>query len=127
MEIMFRGKARGRKFWVFGDHGTIKNGDEIIHTVCGCVVEEESVGQYTGKNDIFENRVFAGDILLWSGELDGIEIKEYSAVVWDENVAGYVLESADGTLPENLSLVHEMVVVGRVFDNPNWKELFKTR
>lgn len=58
--IVFRGKNRYRKEWLYGNLVQYKDGSFGID---GVPVETDSVGQFTGVTDEHGNKVFDGDVL----------------------------------------------------------------
>ena len=76
-EILFRGKSKGNGKWVEGNLLTDKGGNASIALIMeparNSVLEPvipETVGQYTGVDDINGNKIFDGDIvrLLYDGD-----------------------------------------------------------
>lgn len=59
-KIVFRGKNRYRKEWLYGNLVQYKDGSFGID---GVPVESDSVGQFVGVTDEHGNEVFEGDVL----------------------------------------------------------------
>jgi hypothetical protein len=76
------------------------------------LVKPESIGQYTGKNDIEGNKIFDGDILEDS---DG----NHYCVYYNESEAAYHLKYFAGVVR---GIYYNVVVVGNMTDNPELME-----
>ena len=134
-EILFRGKAtnriKGRSYrtnyrngdWVYGLLTDIENYAgfaEMTNTkgVSGIEVDKNTVGQYTGLTDENDEKIFEGDIVLFSFGDDGnrqpfyIEFvegefratpKEITSKIWSIRIASYACD---------------FEVIGNIHDNP---------
>lgn len=119
-EIKFRGReydARYGLHWVYGDltHKFV----QVL--VAGCIVEEATVGQFTGLKDSEGREIYEGDIVEISPQFSakqGLKRKFHlSAVVrWDERRARFVVISKEilDSIPDSECVS----VIGNVHDNP---------
>lgn len=61
-EILFRGKRKDDKQWVFGD--LEHNGNRVPKWVDGQVIDQSTIGQFTGLTDKNGQKVFEGDMVV---------------------------------------------------------------
>ena len=129
-EICFRGKSEDNGEWLFGDlfhrneEVLIKNYFEGFNIS----VIRETVGQYTGLTDKNGRRIFEGDI----AELKRFGDTCVGKILFNQRTAGFefwwnVTVGAYGekaTHAVNLSVCHDINVIGNIHDNP---ELLKER
>lgn len=108
-EILFRGRDLDKKQWRYGDliHYT---GAVYIqwfedYQTRSAVVFEDTVGQYTGMNDIKGNKIFEGDIVALS--YDVFDVKVITEVVCEKF-----------SFPSLRSQHQSIEVIGNVHDNP---------
>lgn len=116
-EILFRGKEIDTGKWLYGSlchylddnsyyiNFTDDNGDDI-----GCMVDSETVGQYTGLCDKNGTKIFEGDIVQFEdGEIAYIEYEDSAFIFANSPVCPCYLGESSG---EGLE------VIGNIFDNP---------
>lgn len=116
-EILYRGKTIGFKDskWVYGDLITtdpyrivdLANGNDSY-------VFEKTVGQYTGKADKSEAKLFGGD-KFWDNDYE----QEFT-VEWDEEMLAWMAVN-DNCGSEFLSDIwnENCVIIGNIHDSPD--------
>ena len=120
-KILFRGKRENGKWAegylfksIFGNYNirTLEEIDGDFYTD-DYIVESETVGQYIGKNDINDKKVFDGDIVKLNLE-EGIEIGH---IALNEENYRYVFVGVDG-IPYGIDSTVKLEVIGNIYDNP---------
>lgn len=137
-EILFRGKRESDGKWLYG----LCADDTVCGTDFPCImplrlneydddgdwaVLKETVGQYTGLTDRNGTKIFEGDIVEFRRFRDTCSGK----IIFNHKTAGFefwwnVLVGAYGekaTHQANMSVSHEINVIGNIYDNP---ELLKS-
>jgi hypothetical protein len=116
-EILFRGKRKDNGEWVYGfyrsyiyrkkKHAWLETIDRIWE------VKPETVGQYTGLEDINGVKIFEGDIVRY-GDFGRIPEPDISMdkVVWENG--GFII----GGEYMGLSYSVEIEIIGNIHDNP---------
>jgi len=118
-EIIFRGRMENGT-WIEGDLRQYPSGkkairsDAIGHTM---PVDPETVGQYTGLEDMNGRRIFEGDILMHKtcngiSIIDGVVVAERWNCSCCDGVYGF---SMDG---DDLRDHKRCIVIGNIHDNP---------
>ncbi len=116
-EVLFRGKAEKSKSWVQGSLITYPDGDCFIcqHTDVSDIldkylVDETTVGQFTGKTAKYGVKIFEGDIVEYKDERGEIE--------YDESLAMFVIRFDTWSTDFDHIYGYELEVLGNTTDNP---------
>lgn len=124
-EILFRGKEVDRGGWVEGWYEKTCFGHwPLVHSIIPAQdaeegylhheeVDPETVGQYTGKPDKYNEKIFEGDILR--GYFDGAH-ERVGVVVFDDG--RWEVHSQSGLYIAELTECHKPEVIGNIHDNP---------
>ena len=120
-EILFRAKQHYTKEWLYG--AVVKDGDECLIMVGEpdglykqkmTVVEESTVGQFTGLVDRNGKRIFEGDIMLLG---DGTKRK--TVIEYDSLRAQFVARLFDkNSIRMAVSFWSAGEIIGNIHDNP---------
>lgn len=128
-EILFRAKQHYTKEWLYG--AVVKDGDECLITVGEpdglykqkmTVVEESTVGQFTGLLDKHGRKIFEGDIVkIYHVRLvfDGpVFPPQLANITWNVDECGFRLEGPEfsSTNPDLYPSSH-LEVIGNIHDN----------
>lgn len=116
--IKFRGKRIDNDGWVYGDLLTNNPTPQILAFYGQYLVDEDTIGQYTGLLDKNDKEIFEGDILEIADEM-------YAKVVWNKEKASFEYEYLHSTQIANAFYEFNMPylsIVGNIYDN---KELMK--
>lgn len=129
-EILFRGLTKKDNKMIYGDVRQFSNGDiKIVREFEYTDILPETLSQYTGKKDKYGNKIFEGDVMLYSfsDEKSGFKISDMVLVQWEEDYAGFYTFSSKLHGEAKLSVVTEKVyeVVGNIFEDPEYSKVFK--
>lgn len=128
-EILFRGWNKKNKKWLYGYY-CVNRGEhfiapdslvDVLASYEDYVVDEDTVGQYTGLKDVNAVKIFEGDII--------IEVDSFRHVIqYKKNAAKFVaiLEGISDVycgIDQQWMDKYKMVIIGNVHENP---ELIKT-
>lgn len=129
-EILFRGKRVDNGEWVTGTPFIEANCCKMITAVAlhpdfvdegnvyfseGFPVRQETVGQYIGAADKNGCKIFEGDVVLYSGEINLVE--------WDDFEASFFLSNEDDERCYFDAVDNDsMFIIGNIYDNPELLE-----
>jgi uncharacterized phage protein (TIGR01671 family) len=115
-EISFRGKY-GNNPWIYGSlvaRNRNNNGIQAQNSSVAILVDDGSVGQYTGMNDSMGKEIYEGDIVRTSDNDD-----ELAVVEWDDEDLRFTV--THGNVVNGLGegyYSREVEVIGNMYDNP---------
>ena len=115
-EIKFRGKY-GNNPWLYGSLVTKNrnnNGIQERNSSVTILVDDGSIGQYTGMNDSMGKEIYEGDIVRTSDNDD-----ELAVVEWDDEDLRFTV--THGNVVNGLGEEYysrEVEVIGNMYDNP---------
>lgn len=115
-EIKFRGKY-GNNPWLYGSLVTRNrnnNGIQERNSSVTILVDDGSIGQYTGMNDSMGKEIYEGDIVRTSDNDD-----ELAVVEWDDVDLRFTV--THGNVVNGLGegyYSREVEVIGNMYDNP---------
>ena len=130
-EYLFRGKDIDGDGWRYGFYWKIrKDGKELSVirtdslTETFVIVDEATVGQYTGQKDRNGTLIFEGDILVAVEGKDGGFRDGIGVIRWDAECSCF--ECVHNSGRDDFGWLHfdELEVAGNVYDNPElvtWK------
>lgn len=134
-EILFRAKRLDNGEWIEGfllkvtvlekpfsfifKDAFVYDGRDV-KAACRAVVDDDTVGQYTGRVDKHGKRVFEGDIIRLCDGIPGFDV---GVVLWDNNDQAYriVQNPAENVALDdfgNYGQPEYYEVIGNVYDNP---------
>jgi hypothetical protein len=105
-DIEFRGKRKDNGEWVWGDLNHLAYGIVVIND--NIIVNDRTVGQYTGIKDKNGVKIFEGDIVM---DTDGNVAK-----VWFDFGCFFTLR---GMATKHLrNVADDCEIIGTIYDNP---------
>lgn len=129
-EILFRGKRADNGEWVYGSLITERNMfdgnlmtmhiQDIEEPYDDNLIDDETVGQFTGLTDKNGTKIFEGDIVkhIQKYEISG-EVKSIAVIKWNEAYSCWSVEHTNGRITAFLGTeYHKLEVIGNVHDNP---------
>lgn len=132
-EILFRGKCIANGEWVYGDLLNVGvDYDYAIRTYGGRehgqvnAVNEKTVGQYTGLTDKNGKKIFEGDIIFCSQEINGNFIDKHIEKGYVEMKHGaFGLHRKQGYYRPFKDWLedYEYEIIGNIHDNPELLEV----
>ena len=125
-DILFRGRIEDNGMWVYGYYAYLRDATGGNHLIFEPAhnpdesntthfVDPETVGQYTGFDDMDSKPIFEGDIVKGFGDGDNL----YSVVFLDGSFCFCPSFNPDCYIAMDMALNDEMCcVVGNIYDNP---------
>lgn len=128
-EIIFRGKRADNGEWVYGSLITERNMfdgnlmtmhiQDIEEPYDDNLIDDETVGQFTGLTDKNGTKIFEGDIVMHiqKYEISG-KVKSIAVIKWDEAYSCYSVEYTNDRITAFLGTEHHRLeVIGNIHDN----------
>lgn len=123
-EIKFRGRRKNSSEWVYGAFLAIPKLCSYIYDVqpdgqaTRYLVEEDTVGQFTGLKDADGREIYEGDILQKRDELAWRTV-DRGVVFWHSDECRWCVEMRDGLVFSLTSRKsNTWRVIGNIYDNP---------
>lgn len=139
-EILFRGKRLDNGEWAYGylladtadcslkkagkcvcphDGSTayILEWDDAYHEYREIEVDHSTIGQYTVQTDQSGQKIFEGDLVVWSDEEDGL-----GEVIWSEETSRFIICFPGVTVDFDNIYGWECEVWGNIHDHPELLE-----
>ena len=100
-----------------------RNYDHKIQDIHECNPEDIIIMFYTGRNDIKNKPIYAGDILKETFVCDGETVEDYTIVEYDKMAASFKMcrpnYVKDSTYFDELDDEDQIEVVGNIYENQN--------
>lgn len=127
-EILFRAK-RHKKYcksqeWTEGVPFVDRDGDIAFKTSCTeYIVNPETIGEYTGKKDKNDKKIFEGDIVKSDGRFHVVRFGAHQidccgCCYNSHHSIGFYLDSGDEEIIAHESTWEDLCVIGNIHDNP---------
>ena len=124
-KIEFRGYSKTEKKWIYGFINIVKTienktGYWIENELGATPVDKQSIGQFTGQKDSFENKIFEGDLIRQT--IKGKDKKGTNFVSWDEICClFYIKRKREIMYQFPLSqYIGTFKVIGNIYENPEF-------
>ena len=134
-DIEFRGKDQTgimNKDWLYGSLDLTKNSEfpiilckDRFDNVMHIQVEKETIGQYVGKEDINDTRIYEGDIVRIETVDNCGNMNGFIGIVVFHDCCFELQNIEDSEVFEGLCFYNneDLEVIGNIFDNPNLLEV----
>lgn len=114
--IIFRGKLQNGfdDRWIYGNLVYLGDHPRICDDVGMFNVVDESIGEYVGLSDMYDHRIFEGDILRYDGSLGkGTGRAEIDRIVW---ISGPLSKTGKDTPLFQVKDAGNLEIIGNAFD-----------
>lgn len=127
-EILFRGKRLDNGQWVYGNlmqGSTSVCISQFLTTDTLHRVDPDTVGQYTGLTDIFNEKIFVGDIVKYKTDAFGLSYDYVGIVEWDRVNPSMCIRYQRNPYIEDIEYdfvkcgLASIEVIGNIWDNPD--------
>lgn len=109
-DIIFRGKCNPASPWIYGNFARLWIYNQLVVFINGQVVQESSIGQFTGMLDKNGVRIFEGDIVR--------AMMDWGPAGMCESVVDIGFKNSEGGYRWNYFDVSTIEVIGNIYDNP---------
>ena len=114
-EIKFRGKDIESGKWLFGS--LVTHRDDTAFLADGFIqsqVDPQTVGEFTGLQDINGVDIYEGDICIFSSDIQSSKF----VVVWNVSKCGFDCVNPNDKSDGGALWLDDLKVIGNIHDNP---------
>lgn len=130
IDIEFRGLSTTKNHWLYGNYNNINDKCYIFpHNALDSFddyeVDPATVGQYTGLTDIFNEKIFDGDIIRYKTDALTLSYEYVGIVEWDRVNPSMCIRYQRNSYLEDIEYdfvkcgIASIEVIGNKWDNPS--------